>query len=495
MHRYAGGTVRRQVGRAARPFMMVAALVGGALLAPMPGSAQTTVTDTLLGELRLLRSELVAVRAELDSLRAETHWMREELDSLRFELDPSLERRGVGERSGAGTGAGNRPRLHRNAPERDAIARLRAAAAAAVAEAPPPSPTSDTTQGFVGRQRSLQALNPEISVGGDLFALSRSADPNRDNVVMRELELGVQAVLDPFSRAKVIAAVGQPGTEVEAFPTGAAEEPGELELGIEEAYVQWVDLVGGVGLTAGRFRQRLGTYNRWHAHALPWQQLPLPYTALVGDEGLAQTGVSLHWLLPLPGKGSYETWVEVTRSGNEALFGRSREPSVLGHLNAFWDLSVSSSFELGVSGVLGRYQDDVADFTNRLVHLEAGYSWRPPDRALYRGVTLRGALLWNPLGAEAAPAFRTEDVLGGYGFLEWRPSQRWLLGLRGDYVEDPVRPDAHAWAVAPTLTWWQSEFVRLRAEYDHVGRSDGTTDGQLLIQLTFAMGPHKHEIY
>jgi hypothetical protein len=489
-----------------------------AFLAGAPASAQTAqatetaqparttavATDSLLQELRLLRSELAAVRAELDSLRAETHWMRVELDSLRLEVGPGAAARGrrpgagagAGSGAGAGEGAGNRPRLHRNAPERDPIARLRAAAAAAVAEAPPPPPTSDTAQGFVGRQRSLQAFNPEISVGGDLFALSRTADPNRDNVVMRELELGVQAVLDPFSRAKVIAAVGQPGTEMEPFPAAAApEEPGGLELGIEEAYVQWVDLVGGMGLTAGRFRQRLGTYNRWHAHALPWQQLPLPYTAMVGDEGLAQTGVSLHWLLPLPGKGSYETWVEVTRSGNDVLFGGSGEPSVLGHFNAFWDLSLSSSFEVGVSGVVGRYHDDAADFTNRLVHLEAAYTWRPPDQALYRGVTLRGALLWNPLGAEAAPAFRTEDVLGGYGFLEWRLSQRWLVGMRGDYVEDPARPDTHAWAVAPTLTWWQSEFVRVRGEYNHIGRSDGSTDGQLLVQLTFAMGPHKHEIY
>jgi hypothetical protein len=480
----AGGVRVCRVWRAVRLWVVcAAAAAAGGLGVPASAGAQTAGMDSVLREIRLHRAELAVVRAELDSLRAE-------LDSLRVDLDPSWSRRGEL------PGAGSRPRLHRNAPERDVIARLRAAAATAVAEAPPPPATSDTAQGFVGRQRSLQALNPEISVGGDVFALRRSTAPNRGNVVLRELELGVQAVLDPFSRAKVIAAVSEPGTEMAAFPDGVVEETAaETEVGIEEAYVQWVGLMGGIGVTAGRFRQRLGTYNRWHAHALPWQQLPLPYTALLGDEGLAQTGVSLHWLLPLPGRGSYESWIEVTRSRNDALFGASGEPSVLGHFNAFWDVTLSSSLELGVSGALGRYRDEVTEFTNRLVHLEAGYTWSPPERALYQGVTIRGALLWNPLDAGALPAFRAEDVLGGYGFLEWRLSERWLVGMRGDYVEDPRRAGAHAWAMAPTLTWWQSEFVRIRAEYDHIGRSDGSREGLLLVQLTFAMGPHKHEIY
>lgn len=456
-----------------------AAMTAGALLAlaalgvpGTPAAAQSTEPDSVLREVQLLRAQLDSVRAQLDSVCAV--------------LDSTRERRGEGQ---------GRPRLHRNAPERNQLELLRAAAAAAVADAEPSAARSDTSQGFVGRQRSLQALNPEISVGGDLFALSRSAAPGRDHVVLRELEVGFQAVLDPFSRAKVIGTVGEAGTEIEAFPDSAPAAGDAMEVGIEEAYVEWIDLVGGIGLTAGRFRQRLGTYNRWHAHALPWQALPLPYSVLFGDEGLAQTGASLHWLLPLPGKGSYESWIEVTRSSNDAFFGASGRPSVLAHLNAFWDLSPASSLELGASTVIGRYESDVGEFTNRVVHLEAGYTWRPPDRALYRGVTLRGALLWNPLGADAAPAFRQEDVLGGFGFLEYRIDQRWLAGMRVDYMEDPVRPDGYAVALAPTLTWWQSEFVRLRMEYDLVDRDDGTRDGQLLVQLTFAMGPHKHDIY
>ena len=61
-------------------------------------------------------------------------------------------------------------------------------------------------------------------------------------------------------------------------------------------------------------------------------------------------------------------------------------------------------------------------------------------------------------------------------------------------MQEPDDPDESAWLVAPTLTWWQSEWVRLRAEYNHLSDPFGTQN-QVLIQFTFAMGPHKHETY
>ena len=48
----------------------------------------------------------------------------------------------------------------------------------------------------------------------------------------------------------------------------------------------------------------------------------------------------------------------------------------------------------------------------------------------------------------------------------------------------------------PYLTWWESEFVRIRAEYRHV--ADQTTDhsdDRFILQLTWAAGPHKHDTY
>ena len=51
------------------------------------------------------------------------------------------------------------------------------------------------------------------------------------------------------------------------------------------------------------------------------------------------------------------------------------------------------------------------------------------------------------------------------------------------------------WQISPTITWWQSEFVYLRLEgQHHHDRTNGNED-RLLLQVVFAMGPHKHETY
>ena len=76
----------------------------------------------------------------------------------------------------------------------DAVAALRAAATRAAQQGAPD--TAGAEQEFQGRQRSLQSLNPEISLTGDIFGHVNSDDTNADNFVAREFELSVQATLD-----------------------------------------------------------------------------------------------------------------------------------------------------------------------------------------------------------------------------------------------------------------------------------------------------------
>ena len=89
-----------------------------------------------------------------------------------------------------------------------------------------------------------------------------------------------------------------------------------------------------------------------------------------------------------------------------------------------------------------------------------------------------------------------DRAVGVWSLAEMRLSQNWLVGARFDRTENPHDPNETAWLASPTLTWWQSEFVRLRAEYDLIGRSfESAREGRFLLQVTFAMGPHKHETY
>ncbi len=59
----------------------------------------------------------------------------------------------------------------------------------------------DQRDTFVGRERTQQALNPEISFIGD-FSYDWSESDIKDGFVMRGVEIGLQAPLDPYTRFK-----------------------------------------------------------------------------------------------------------------------------------------------------------------------------------------------------------------------------------------------------------------------------------------------------
>jgi len=428
--------------RALHLILPALALVGGLLAAPLPTAAQES-TDSL-------RAELARLAAVVDSLRAEVARLRE----------AGREEEAV-----------------------DALAQLRAAAEAAAAAGGPPPSEQPAEQEFQGRQRSLQALNPEISLNADIISN-----------------------LDPFSRAKVFISRHFPGAELSPFETGddahAHEEGGGFA--VEEGYVEWVGLPGGFRVKLGRFFQRIGQLNRWHRHSLPFQTQSLPHLAFLGEESLAQTGLSAQWLIPVGGgAGTYEAALEVTTSEHEGLFGESGRPSVLAHLNGFWQLSLATDLDLGVGWIGGRHESDAGSINRNFYNADLSFTWRPPARARYRGVQIRaGAMLLDGLVEHVHEAVgegeddEPDQAKGVWSMAEVRLTPSWLVGARMDWTENPEDTEETAWLFSPTLTWWQSEYVRVRAEYDLLGRSfESAREGRFLVQVTFAVGPHKHETY
>ena len=411
-----------------------------------------------------------------DSLRIELRRLAALVDSLRAEMN-------------------RRPQVPETAEAQDPLAALRAAAQAAAsggAAAPPPA-QAPAAQEFVGRERSLQALNPEISVTGDVFGQVVKDRANGDNFFAREFELSLISNLDPFSRAKVFISRHDHGGEIVPFDDHGEEE--EEGFAVEEGYVEWVSLPGGIGLKLGRFYQQLGQLNRWHAHAFPFQSRSLPSMVFVGEEPLTQSGASVRWLLPVGGSaGTYTTTFEATRSSNEALFGASDRLSFLANLNAFWQLTDATDLDISATWTGGRYEGEENAIDRNLYAAEMSFTWSPPAATRYRGLNVRAGVmvLDGLMSHEGLPVEGTAKGL--WTMAETKLSQSWLLGGRFDWTENPEDVGETAWLVSPTLTWWQSEYVRIRAEYDLLGRS-AFRDGRLLLQATFSMGPHKHETY
>jgi len=367
---------------------------------------------------------------------------------------------------------------------------------------------------FQGKSRSLQMLNPEFSVGVEMFGAAVYQDgkfyeqggllgqtghddegPMRSGLFLREAGFHVQSTLDPFSLLKL------------AF----ALEGGHAYL--EEAYLVYNSILPRVGLTIGKFRQNLGVVNRWHRHALDQFDFPMVLKEVFGGEGLAQTGISLDWLMPSLWAHAQEVSIQVTNSENEEFLAGDHFslPSGLLKLKSYWDLNRNTYLELGFSGLAG-FNNQVAfagedsagtsivmpDESKRLSWLAGAdltLNWDPVDRAKYRGFIWRTEFYY----AQKETADDVLDFWGGYSYLENQFSASMSAGVRGDMVRGYLSVDTTAnhfsYQVSPYITWWQSEFVRLRLEYDGVAEYAEPFEHRVILQFEAAAGPHKHERY
>lgn len=386
---------------------------------------------------------------QMDSLVAEVRAVKARLDSVRAQL-----RRGVPATPAADTSLGE----------------LRAAAAAAAGTDTTAlkGDTARPTQ-FVGRERNQAQLNPEISVTGDIRAYGQTPGVQRNNFDAREFELGFQSALDPYSNTKIFL----------SLENGA--------ISVEEGYAYWTGLPGHIRFDIGKFRQQFGELNRWHLHALPETEYPLALRTYLGDDGLAGTGISLY--RAFSGLGTHELTAQVTRSASDdQLFGGSARPTYLVRLLNFWQLTPSTYVQIGGTGLYGTNPDSA--LRTKVGGLDVRLTWRPPAQALYKNFTLRSELY--ALRKEIAGVGRTH--LGWYLGSTYKLDQRWILGARYDYVENPLT-SLITRQIIPSLTLWESEWVELRAQYTWAKTAGLAAANQFALQAVWAIGPHKHETY
>lgn len=368
------------------------------------------------------------------------------------------------------------------AQEQDELEALRRAAReearAGMADAPDEDAQSRTS--------NLNILNPEISITGDFVGSFVAPNGESNNVAAtpREFEFSFQSALDPYTRTKVFI-THEEDFEIAGFP----EEEEEEEAGgfeIEEGYLYWVGLPGGFGAKLGKFRQDIGLYNRWHTHALLEVERPLASQIFLGEDGLIQTGASVTLPAFTFGPATQTLLVEVTTASNDALFAGSNELSYLGRFQTFWDLG-RSYLQLGATGVYGENDDEALE--TRLLGLDASFRWTPGN-ARYRDLQLKGE--WFFVEQDRPGDEARGD--GGYLQANMRLNRRWTLGARADFLNG-FGAEPEVFQLTPSITFWQSEFVRLRLQYNFLRPEGGAGNHTLLLQTVWAVGPHKHETY
>jgi len=369
-----------------------------------------------------------------------------------------------------------------------------------------------------GRQRAMQATNPEISFVGDV-SYDWTSGPMKDGFLLRGAEVAFQSALDPYTRFKAFLAGHQEPFELEYEEGGEGDDGqghgSEIALNIEEMYVEWVALPGNMRIYVGKFRQQYGTLNRWHRHALASTDTPFALRNAFGFEGLVGLGVGFSWQLPDAGPWSPMLRLEVANADNPVAFAGSRwrDPSFLLHFKNFFDLGADGYVDFGLNAVTGP-NDESGDTSTTVAGVDVNFLWEPVQQARYRNIELRGE--WVHVRFEQPAGGENVDTDSYYAYLSFKLNRRWIVGLRWDDAELPFdrfdlsdpgtlaeleyQTGLRERALTPFLTWWQSEYVRLRLQYQRVKRDfvaswGRETDDKLWVQVTFAAGPHKHESY
>ena len=355
---------------------------------------------------------------------------------------------------------------------------------------------------------ALQKLNPELTFAGDLLAALvldgrkfYGGESDRSGITVRSVALHLQHVLDPYSLFK-----------------SAFHICPHHGLHVEEVYIGWFGIIPSVSFSLGRFRQGFGVLNRWHQHDLDQTDYPLALTQVLGNEGLIGDGLMVKWLMPPLWAQVNELTLEVVNGNSEVLFSGEyyTVPSAMLHLKNYYDLTANTYLELGLTGMFGfnnrrgvpSPDGSLVDEPWRKTYVggaDLTLYWSPAAQARYHSFLWRSELFYANQEQPAALTSTNRQSWGVYSYVQYQPSARWYLGVRGDVVLPTIRArDEVAWDVVPYATFWQSEFVFLRLEYRHGWEipfvaADGAlarrTDDRVLLQVSFAAGPHKHEKY
>lgn len=356
----------------------------------------------------------------------------------------------------------------------------------------------DTGQVPGSVQRNPVSFNPDFAVVSDFLGTwsnNRSNDAlNRFDV--REVELDLRAAVDP--RADAVAIIAIPRDVANPlFPTGEVPEGPDAAVELEEAYLFFHDF-GVDNLTAklGRFHVRFGRQNILHLHDLPTSDPPLANQAFLAPEALSDSGLSLSYVIPNPWNQYFEIVAEILAgegAGSESptLTGDLSVDSPAINLHALWNTDICRDWnmEIGGSWLHGHSSADNSqnvdlfggDFT--LLHTDPTGGF---NNQVFQAEVMHGII--DQLDGT------TQRGWGAYLLGQQQINKDWYFGARLDWTQDPNNDSQEAWAISPYVSWYWSEFLRFRVEYQHLG-GDVKDQDVVMFQVTWIFGAHPPHPY
>jgi len=317
-------------------------------------------------------------------------------------------------------------------------------------------------------------FNPDMAVIGNFVgAAGSNAVAPMPALRLNEAEMSFQAIVDPYARADFF---------LSASPEG---------LEIEEGFITFPTLPGGVLMKVGKMKAQFGKVNTMHSHVLPWVDTPLPMVNLLGgEEGLNDSGISVSKLIMNP-----VLFLEATGEvyqGDNNLFKSYKRGNLayVGRLRGYRDVSEAINLDVGTSIAYG-HNDAGPDFATRVFGIDATLRYRPLQQALYKKALLRTELFWSRRQQPVVDA----KAFGAYVSGEYQLTRRLFGGARYDFSDRAANPSLRDKSGSLLLTYWPSEFSQVRGQFRRTAYADGPVANELLFQFLFSIGAHGAHVF
>ena len=341
------------------------------------------------------------------------------------------------------------------------------------------------------------------STAEDLETLETGGhDPIQRGFTVQNLETVFEGAIDPYFKGQ-------------ANIVFQIDKDGESFLEVEEAYLTSMSLPLNLQAKAGTFFTEFGRLNPFHPHTWDFADQPLVNGRFLGPDGMRNPGVRLSWLAPTD--NYTELFFTVQDSQGETAHSFRNEEALFGHeaietrvrnmedmlyvprITTSFDLTDEQTILLGASAAFG--PNSTGTDENTLIYgLDMFWKWKSKYASGgFPFVTWQTEVMGRHFQAgediNAGLPNETMNNWGAYSQVGWGFKKRWVAGLRGDYVDgeegaiDPL--GFERWRVSPNLTFYPSEFSKIRLQYNYDDiLDDDSTEHSVFLQFEFLLGSH-----
>ena len=300
------------------------------------------------------------------------------------------------------------------------------------------------------------------------------------------------------------------------------DEAGETGVELEEVFFLTTSLPGNLQLKGGQFFAEFGRQNPQHPHSWAFVDQPLVLNRILGPEGLRSQGARISWLVPV--SFYTEAMVSVMNSAGGTAFSFRSDESAEIHggvpdvreverLQDFLlvprvatsiDLTDTQTLLLGGSAAFGPNSSGTRART-RVYGADVYWKWKSATAAQgFPFVSLQAEFLTRRYDAAARVSAEDPSITlpaetlndrGFYSQLLWGIKPRIVTGLRGEFAsgdagafDSELRTDR--FRLSPNLTWYPTEFSKLRLQYNYDHRQGIGRDHSVWLQFEFLLGAH-----